>query len=221
MTTTAGTHERVDSVFEHVTSLFPHEEVHRLGKRTLIGLSWAIEDEFCARAEQPVLIGAFQEPRFWRPSRQRWIQLARVASHALVMGRFGDAGPDAEEVEAGLVRVDLAPESPVTHEWIVVCDSFELPAALLARELPGQSVVADRDRIFEALWTTEADVVREAARRCTQVAATAGVAEAAPLLYHLAEQPRPSTVTPEAASRLFNRVVVHLDNATRAEAPQN
>ncbi|MVA75827.1 hypothetical protein GC722_07295 [Auraticoccus sp. F435] len=209
------TEEKVESVFDHVTALFPDEEVHRLGKQTLIGLSWAIEDEFCARAERPVLIGSFQETRFWEPSRARWVELARVAEKALVMGSFGGVEPTPEEVDAGLVRVDFPAESPIAREWLVVCDSFELPAALLARELPGQTTVPDRDRLFEALWTIEADVVRETARRCTQVAATMGVAEAAPLLYHLAEQPRPSVVSPEAASRLFNRVVVHLDLASR------
>ncbi|RCK70844.1 hypothetical protein DT076_05520 [Desertihabitans brevis] len=216
MTTTAAqTSERVDSVFEHVTELFPAEEVHRLGKPTLLGLSWAIEDEFAARAERPVLFGAFQTTRYYEASRARWIELARVAEHAAALADFGGAPADAEEQSAGLARVDVPAGSPMTREWIVVCDSAELPAALLARELPGQSPVAEERRLFEALWTTEPDVVRAASRACALQAAAAGHPEAGFWLYHLAEQPRPSIVAPEAASRLFNRVVVHLDAASR------
>ena len=75
------------------------------------------------------------------------------------------------------------------REWTVVCDAPDYPALLTAWELPGQSTVPDRQRLFEAIWTVEPAVVRDGARACAQVALQLGHAEAAPLLYELARQP--------------------------------
>lgn len=208
-------HPTVDSVFRHVTARYPHLELQTLGKRTLIGLSWAIEDEFCARAERPILFGAFQKRKYWERSRPRWERLARISEAALVMADFNADESDQPARADGLVRVPIRPGSPMNSEWIVVCDSFELPGALLAREVPGQQTIPDLDRLFDSVWTTDPIVVREASRSCAQWAAGEQLAAAAPLLYHLAGQPRPSSVAPADASRLFNRVLLHLDAANR------
>src|SRR5919107_1357460 len=61
----------------------PDFQPYLLAKRTLIGLSHAIEDECASRAERPVLFASFQRERFWRHSRPRWRELART-SHAAV-----------------------------------------------------------------------------------------------------------------------------------------
>jgi hypothetical protein len=97
------------------------------------------------------------------------------------------------------------------REWAIVCDAVDLPACLAAWELPGQTTVADRDRIFEAVWTIEPQAVRDAARVCAQVARSAGVNEAAPLLYELAEDPVPRALDVAGATVLFNRVVAYVD----------
>ncbi|MCB8957007.1 MAG: MerR family DNA-binding transcriptional regulator [Nocardioides sp.] len=73
------------SVYAELRRRHPALQAHRLRKDTLKALSWAIEDEFCARATRPHLFGAFQRAEFWRPARSRWRELARVARSAFVL----------------------------------------------------------------------------------------------------------------------------------------
>ncbi len=197
------------SVYAELRRRHPALQAHRLRKDTLKALSWAIEDEFCARATRPHLFGAFQRAEFWRPARPRWRELARVARSAFVLvDEPGGGGGD------GLTEVALAPESPMRREWVVVCDSTELPAALSAWELPGQDDVRDGDRLFESVWTVDPVAVRDAARVCARTAQEAGAAEAAPVLFDLAG-PAPGGVADLASvTTLFNRVVAYVDAAT-------
>ncbi len=84
----ASTAPGAPSVFAELRRKHPQLAPHRLAKSTLLALSWAIEDEFCARADAPVLFGAFQEQRFYRPSAPRWNELARVARSTMVLADF-------------------------------------------------------------------------------------------------------------------------------------
>ena len=201
------------SVFAELRRRHPHLVAQRLRKSTLLALSWAIEDEFCARAQRARLFGGFQRERYLRSAQERWAELARVARSSLV---FAEAPPGGRE-EAGwtesgrLTRVDLRDDDPMRREWFVVCDSHDLPVVLTAWELPGQGEVRDRDRIFESVWTVEAGPVRDAARVCARVAQEHGVAEAAPLLYELADEPSPGLVDQTSVTMLFNRVIAYVD----------
>ena len=78
------------------------------------------------------------------------------------------------------------------REWAVVCDAPDHPALLTAWELPGQSAVRDRDRLFEAIWTRRADGGARRGARVRPGRPQLGHAEAAPLLYELAENPPPA-----------------------------
>jgi len=93
----------------------------------------------------------------------------------------------------------------------VVCDAADHPAVLTAWELPGQSTVADRDRLFESIWTVEPGAVRDAARACAQVAQQLGHPEGAALLYDLADEPAAPPVELVQATSLLNRVVAYVD----------
>lgn len=203
------------SVFAELRRHHPTLAPYRLKKSTLLALSWALEDEFCARAQAPVLFGGFQEERFFRPSAARWRELARVARNAIVFADFpglAEAGPAQEDARTGRpVRVPLAEDAPMRREWLVVCDAPDLAACLSAWELPGQTLVADRDREFEAVWTIDPRAVRDAARVCARVAQGHGVTEAAPLLHHLAEDPGATVVDVLGATTLLNRVVSYVD----------
>ncbi|MEZ0579101.1 DICT sensory domain-containing protein [Nocardioides sp. MH1] len=196
------------SVFAELRRKHPTLVTHRLRKSTLIALSWAIEDECCAVADRPVLFGAFQRGDFYRPSAPRWTELARVARSAIV---FADAWDAATDEAIGPVRATLASDAPLRREWAVVCDARDSTACLSAWELPGQSTVPDRQRVFEAVWTVDPVAVRDAARVCASVAAEAGVLPARPLLYELADAPAPRVTTPTGVTALFNRVVAYVD----------
>jgi len=195
------------SVYAELRRKHPHLDAHRLKKTTLLALSWAIEDECCARAQRATIFGGFQREHYYRPSLSRWNELARVARSTMAIAEF-TSQPTADERP---IRVPLAPDAPMRREWAVVCDTSDFPAALTAWELPGQTTVPDRHRLFEAIWTVDPRAVRDAARVCAQVAATAGVAEAAPLLYELAADPSPSRIDPAGMTTLFNRVVAYVD----------
>ncbi len=187
----------------------PALQPQRLKKSTLIALSWAIEDECCTRAERPAIFGGFQKARYFDASKERWTELARIASSTMVFADFADAVPALP----GITVVDLPADAPLRREWLVVCDAAAYPAMLTAWELPGQSTVPDRRRLFEAIWTVEPAVVRDAARACAQVALQLGHEEAAPLLYDFAENPPAPPVQLLTATALLNRVVAYVDAA--------
>jgi MerR family transcriptional regulator, light-induced transcriptional regulator len=198
------------SVFAELRRRHPDLAPHRLRKSTLLALSWALEDECCARAQRPTLFGAFQREGFYTPAQPRWNELSRVAGATFVMADFPSSSGVVES-PSGPTRVPLSADAPMRREWSLVCDAPDLPAALAAWELPGQAPVRDRDRIFEAVWTLDPRAVRDAARVCAGVAQQAGVAEAAPVLHALADDPPTTTTDIVAATTLFNRVVAYVD----------
>ncbi|MEQ6901631.1 DICT sensory domain-containing protein [Nocardioides sp. YIM 152588] len=189
----------------------------RLRKSTLIAMSWAIEDEFCAQAHAPELYGAFQRERFFEASRGRWEELALAASSATVFADFSDPDPDASPA-----RVALAPGAPLRREWSIVCLADAFPVVLTAWELPGQRGVPDRDREFEVAWSLEPADVAEAAAVCREVArgasadgrgAAGGIVAAGPTGDALRALPTPAD--PAASTALFARLVGYVDRIGR------
>jgi DNA-binding transcriptional MerR regulator len=195
------------SVYAVIRERHPLLQPQRLKKSTLVPLSWAIEDECCARAELPTIFGGFQHQRFFQAAQERWTELARIARATTVFADFSAAPPMA----AGMILVNLPEDSPMRREWVVVCDAPDYPAMLTAWELPGQSTIPDRRRLFEAIWTVEPAAVRDAARICAQVALQLGHGEGAPLLYELAENPPAPPVELLKATSLLNRVIAYVD----------
>lgn len=201
------------SVFAELRRRHPHLAPHTLRKSTLVALSWALEDECCARAQSPLLFGAFQEQRFYTASAPRWNELARVARSTIVFADFPRLA-DADVLRRP-TRVPLSEDAPMRREWSLVCDAPDLPACVAAWELPGQTTVPDKDRLFEAMWTIEPRAVRDAARVCAKEALDAGVTQAGHLLYELADDPAPAVADPAGAAALFNRVVAYVDRLGR------
>jgi DICT domain-containing protein len=197
------------SVYATIRRTYPSLQPQRLKKSSLIALSWAIEDECCARAESPMIFGSFQEERYFRAAQERWTELARIARSTMAFADFGESPAPV----AGTSLVHLPGDAPMRREWVVVCDAPDYPAMLTAWELPGQSAVPDRKRLFEAIWTVEPAAVRTAARACALVALQLGHSEAAPALYELAENPPAPPVELLKATSLLNRVVAYLDMA--------
>ncbi len=197
------------SVYAALRRLHPALQPQRLQKSTLKAVSWAIEDECCARADQPLIFGAFQQERYFRAAEDRWTELARVARSSVVFATFGP-NPSSR---SNSVLVSLPEDAPMRREWAVVCDAPDQPAALTAWEIPGQSSVPDKQRQFESVWTVEPAAVRDAARACAQVAHLLGHAEAGPLLHQLAADLPPAPAELVRATSLLNRVVAYVDQA--------
>lgn len=195
------------SVYADLRRRHPSLHVHRLRKTTLLAMSWAIEDEFCAKADRAALFGSFQRARFWRPARQRWSDLSRIASATFVMGAFGPG----ERATRGIELVPLGSDAPMRREWAVVCDAPDLPVAMTAWELPGQAAVPDRSRVFEAIWTVDALAVRDAARACAAIAESAGSLGASSVARALEERPVGETIDTVSVTAMFNRMVAYVD----------
>lgn len=197
------------SVYAALAQRHPDLASYTLTKRTLLALSWAIEDEATATASHGVLVGTFQRGRYFGKSRSRWQELARTARSSLAMADFPEHDDDSRPA---LVALPL--HSPLLREWIVVHDSPTLAAALVAWELPGQEGVADHERLFEAQWSVEGRIVRDAAVVSAQAAAGLGSGAARVTLAALEEMPSPATASLATTNAVFNRMVAYTDGTT-------
>ncbi len=202
------------SIFAGVRRHHPDLQVHALGKPLLLALTRAIEDECCARAQRPILLGSFQRQRFYRAAAARWADLARTAEQTMIFADFGRGrllpGPAAE--------IPVAADSPMRREWTLICDAPDHPACLTAWEHLGQDQDRDQDRVFEALWSVDPQVVRTAARIGTGLAAAAFPEIPGRLAARLREEPAPPSADLRRASGLLDRTLGYLAGAARPAA---
>jgi DICT domain-containing protein/predicted DNA-binding transcriptional regulator AlpA len=194
------------SVFAALRRRRPDLTPYLLPKRTLIALSHAIEDECCARAEHPVLLGGFQTPRFYRHAEKRWRELARTARAAVVFADF----PKRRDPEGGPVEVPVEPSHPALREWVLVCDAPDYAAFLAAWERPGQDGVPDADRAFETIWSVEPELVREAAHIAAGIVTGAEADLASILNPALDGTPPPAGDELRLVGALTNRMVAYV-----------
>lgn len=199
------------SVFAELRRRHPALVPHVLSRKTLLAMSRAIEDECCARAAQPLLFGGFQRESRLRGSLDRWRELARTSRRTVVFADLTDPAPLADGAP---VEVGLPADAPLNREWLVVCDAGDLPACLAAVELPGRSGAGPSERSFEAMWSLDPRVVRDASRVCSVLADgyRPGWRPAGPQLTD--DDPMPASEDLRRASHLFERMVSYLD-ATR------
>ncbi|HTR75618.1 MAG TPA: DICT sensory domain-containing protein [Solirubrobacterales bacterium] len=136
-------------------------------KPQMLHLSRAVEEESAARAERALMIGAFQQPRFYRSSEERWRRLARGAGLTFVLACFEEArAPTAAPVE-----VPIGCGEPIADEWAVICLAPGYAACLLGWETLGAAGRPDAERTFDALLSVEPAVVREVAGAAVAIAA--------------------------------------------------
>jgi DICT domain-containing protein len=182
----------------------------QLRKRTLLGISRAIEDETLARAAGPVVIGAFQSARNFRGVQHRYDRIARAADACAVFADF-----DALRERPGHpTEVPIAPGGVLGNEWAVVIDAPGYAACLLAWETPESQRDAglpDRERRFEALWTLDPRVVRHAALVGAALAARSGAEVGRRLEDVLRDRPLAFEAPAPALTSLTNRIVGYLD----------
>jgi DICT domain-containing protein len=153
------------SIFASVLGRIPELASHPLPKRVLLPMSNAMLDEACAGAERGVLIGSFQEERFYRQSERRWRPLARTAELSFVLADFGRA----RAPRAGAAEVPVDRSHPLSREWAVIWDAPSLAVFLAARERVDPDA-PDRERIFDTVWSLERRAVRHAARTALELA---------------------------------------------------
>jgi len=215
-TVQAGMHVEEPSIFAAVRSVDPRLPRQRLRKSTLMALSWAIEDEMCARGRQGYAFGAFQRGEYFAPAEERWRDLTRRSRLGMVLADFPDGRPAGVAEEDGPIYVPLSSWTPMREEWAVVCDSPAFAAVLTAWEPPGQSRVPGNDREFEAVWTLDPAPVRTAARICVDVADAAGaLPDATAVRNELAASAQATPPSPQAVTEFCDRVIGYLDRWKR------
>jgi DICT domain-containing protein len=205
------------SIFAGLRRRRPDLQPYLLPKRTLVGLSHAIEDECAARAERPVLFGSFQRARFWRHAESRWRELAGTAHATFVFADFPEATIPADPHEP--VELPIDRRDPFGREWSIVCDAPAYSAFLAGWERPGQDAVADLDRRFETIWSVEPSLVREAARISAGLVERARPELADRFLDRLRDTPPPSGDDLRLVGALTNRMVAYVSEATVSRLP--
>lgn len=175
-------------------------------KASLIAISHAIEDECAVRGEGGLLVGSFQRVRFYRASEARWRELAQTRTAALVFADFSRVRRRA----GAPVEIPIERTSALGREWAIVSDARLFGACLAAWERPGQGDVADGERVYEAIWTVEPQLVREATAISLGLAAGRAPGLAAEIRAQLDEPRPPDAETLRAATALTNRIVSYL-----------
>jgi DICT domain-containing protein len=186
-----------------------------LKKSTLVTLSRAIEHEALALAAAPVVFGAFQHEHFYRRVEQRYRRLALNADAAAVFADFAD-GP--RHPAGAPAEIPIAVDDVLRNEWAVVVDAPGYAACLLAWEHPGLTEPGgtdDRERLFETIWTIDAEATRRAAQVAARLAGRADPVFGARLEELLADRPLALEQPAPALAALTNRMVAYLEAASR------
>ena len=147
-----------DSIYSGLRRRRPDLKSYLLTKQTLISVSHAIEDECASASQRGMLFGSFQRERYYRSAQPRWRDLAASADCAFVLADFDSL----ETPEDGPVEVPIDNSEPLGREWSLVYDAPAFGAVLSGWERPGQEDVDDLERRFEALWSVEPELVRDA-----------------------------------------------------------
>lgn len=156
------------SLFATLRRHLPELEAQLIGKRPLIALSHAIEDERLARAERQILFGCFQRERFYRHEQARWRELSESAEAAAVFADFEHPADPAR----GPAEIPVLRGQPLAREWAVVFYGERTAIALVGREPASSELDADsQQRAFEAVWTVQPEAVRTLARMCAEATA--------------------------------------------------
>ena len=198
------------SIYAELRRCHPALKTQLLSKASLVALSRAIEDECCSRAQEPLLFGCFQRERFFGASQSRWVELARTARVAVV---FAELATPAALAPATPIEVALPHEAALNREWGVVCDATDLPACVAAVERPGQEGIPDAKRRFDAIWTVDPRVVRDASRVAATLADEYRPAWRPTDLAILDDEPPAASCDLRRASDLLNRTMGYLDSA--------
>ena len=195
------------SIFAGLRVSRPELAPYPVPKRVLVPVSHAIEDECSARGGGALLIGSFQQERFFRQAEPRWRSFARTAQLSIVLGDFAEP----RTPEDGPVEIPIDRSHPLSREWAIVCDGPGVSACLAGWERPGTE--PGGRRVFEILWSVEPQVVRLAARIGVELAASQWpqVKELVP--DWLSQSPVADDSSMERATAVTNRILAYVSAA--------
>lgn len=198
-----------DSIFSGLRRRRADLQPHLLSKPAMVSISHAIEDECAARSAEPLLFGSFQRERFYRRAQARWRDLAASSECAFVLADF----PVVRRPTDGPVEVPIDASEPTHREWSLVYDAPGFGAVLSGWERPGQDELPDAKRHFEAIWSVEPDLVRDASTVAYGIVARTApeVAEGLEGLLGRPVDPQQPSIT--QLTSLTNRIVAYVSGS--------
>jgi DNA-binding transcriptional MerR regulator len=201
-----------DSIFNGLRLRHPRLPAVALPEPFMLAISAALETTACEHPDG-VLIGTFQRLPAQRVAEPAWRELAKTARAAVLFAGY----PHAQRRD-GLWCIPVRPGTPLAQEWAVVCDTPTWWGCVVGRELGPRGARAPGQRTFEAVWSLDPPVVRDAAR-VAAVLATGSAPELDGIVSdHLRLAPdAPDSVLGEA-SRFTSRVLEHLLASARSAA---
>ncbi|MDJ1172269.1 DICT sensory domain-containing protein [Roseofilum sp. BLCC_M154] len=137
-------------------------------KNTLVALCHALEDFILECEDQPLLIAAFQQGKWYEQEADRYRELAQKASDVVILATE-DSGFTQHPTSRfpNVALVGLEPNDPVCQEWHLIILSDNYTAMVLCQELSAADYGAkgwpenDCERKFYGFWTFEPNLVKE------------------------------------------------------------
>ena len=206
----AAVRQAEDSILNGVRLRHPETPVLALPEPFMLALSTALEQTASEHAHG-VLVGAFQRLPAHRTTEAAWQELATTARAAVVFAGF----PECERVGARW-SIPVQSGTPLAEEWAVVCDTPTWWGCLVGREMRVRGPRRPGQRTFEAVWSLDPQVVRDAARVAAALATTAAPELGDVVSGYLSLPPDAPPSALGEASRFTNRVLEHLLRAARA-----
>jgi DICT domain-containing protein len=154
------------------------------------------------------VIAAFQAEANYRAVEHRYRRLAHVADAVGVFASFDEPSVDDEDTPA---EIPISTADALGHEWAVVIDAPGYAACLVGWETPERN----GDKIFEAVWTMDAAVVRRAAQVGAALAARSAPEWSERLLAILADRPLAVEAPTPGLTALTNRMIGYLDGSPK------
>jgi MerR family transcriptional regulator, light-induced transcriptional regulator len=191
------------SVYASLRTRRPELEPRTIRVPLLLALTRALEDESLSRASRPLLFASFQRQTAYQRQQTRWTELARGARLSVVFADFDRAHAAGD----GPIELPIEPTHPLAREWALVCCAADHAACLAAWEPPGQAERPVRERVFETIWSVDADAVWTAARVCAGVARQIVPEQIATIDSVLERDPEPSS---DEQARLSTAVTARL-----------
>ena len=195
------------SIFAALRRRCPDLVPRRVRKPVMRAMSHAVEDECLARASKAVLAASFQRPRFFRPARARWTELAAVADVAFVLADF-----PRTDARSSPARVAIERDHPAAREWSIVCLAEDLCACLAGWEVPQPPDLPDEERWFEAVWSTDGEPAVVALAAAAALARGRAPALAERVEAGIAAWDGPGAAQRRAGDALVARMLEHLSD---------
>lgn len=203
-----------NSIFSGLRKRRPDLQPHLLPKSTLIAISHAIEDECGSSSSSVMLFGSFQRESYYRSAEARWRDLYNGADCAFVLADFDEV----RQPDGGPTEVPIDTREPLGREWSLVFDSSEFGAVLSGWERPGQSAKPDFEREFEAVWSVEPELVRDASTVAYGIVQRSQPQLVKGIEKLLAQPVEPQPPSIAQVTKLTNRMIAYVGQAPQPSA---